>query len=273
MLVDEVLVDEVLVDRVLVNRVLVGSALVDELVTGNTMVTLELLLILGVVEIIEEFETGVMALIFELVMTAEELVAEEMVFEIDLEAVELTDESVTGRTISELDALFRLDLVEMTDEFEIGYKTLRERVPLLEPEMRLVIIPAELVGTPEPAGEDDLVDAEGTVDTESGVDEDVTVAAEEDADTDGLITADEDADAEELINVEELPDGLDTAGLKMTVAKMRPEASLRLDRSNRLRGRHEERSSSKEAATQFCWAEHLARHFSRAAGSSDKPVA
>jgi hypothetical protein len=117
------------------------------------------------------------------------------------------------------------------------------------------------VDTPGPADEDDLVDMERTVDTGSRVEGDATVAADEDVDADGLI------------NAEELPDGLDTDGLKTTVAKMRPEASLRLDRSIRLRGLHEGTFSSKEAATQLSWAEHLARHPSRATGAPDKPVA
>jgi plasmid maintenance system antidote protein VapI len=186
--------------------------LVDELVTGNTMVTLELLLKLEVVELTGEFGPDTMVLSFELVTTAEELVAEGMVLEDETEVVELTDESVTGRTIFELDELLRLDLVEMTDEFEIGYKTLLERILLLEPEIRLVTISAELVDTPGLADEDVLVDTEEIVDTGSRV--------EEDADADGLI------------NAEELPDGVETAGLKMTVAKMIPEASRRLDRSN-----------------------------------------
>jgi hypothetical protein len=190
--------------------VLEDIVLVDELVTGSTIVTLELLLKLEVVEIIENLETGTVVLSFELVTTAEELVAEGMVLEDETEVVELTDESVTGRTIFELDELLRLDLVEMTDEFEIGYKTLLERILLLEPEIRLVTISAELVDTPGLADEDGLVDTERIVDTESRV--------EEDADADGLINADS-------LRVE-------TAGLKMTVAKMIPEASRRLDRSN-----------------------------------------
>jgi hypothetical protein len=233
----------------------------DESVAGNTMVTLELLLKLKVVDLTGEFDAVMMVLTFELVTMAEELVEEEVVLEDETEVAEVTDESITGRTTSELDALPGLDLVEKIEEFEIGYKTLLERILLLEPDIRLVTISAELVDTPGPAGEDGLVDTEGTVDTESCVEEDETVADDEDADADGLI------------NAEELLDGLDTDGLKMTVAKMRPEAPLRLDGSNRLKIPHERRFSSKEAATQLSWAEHLARHPSRATGAPDEPVA
>jgi hypothetical protein len=286
--------------------VLVDIVLVDELVTGNTTVTLELLLKLEVTEEIEKFDAGTMVLSFELVTTAEELAAEGRVLEETLEAAEVSDESVAGNTMVTLELLLKLkvvdltgefdavmmvltfelvtmaeelveeevvledetevalpglDLVEKIEEFEIGYKTLLERILLLEPDIRLVTISAELVDTPGPAGEDGLVDTEGTVDTESCVEEDETVADEEDADADGLI------------NAEELLDGLDTDGLKMTVAKMRPEAPLRLDGSNRLKIPHERRFSSKEAATQLSWAEHLARHPSRATGAPDEPVA
>jgi hypothetical protein len=107
----------------------------DESDTGNTIFTLELLLKLEIVELIGEFGPDTMVLSFELVTTAEELVAEGMVLEDETEVVEVTDESVTGGTIFEPDELLRLDFVVMTDEFEIGYKTLLEQILLLEPEI------------------------------------------------------------------------------------------------------------------------------------------
>jgi hypothetical protein len=192
------------------------AVLVDESVTGDTTIAL-VLLELEVVEITAEFGLNVMVLTSELVAMAEELVAEGIVLEVDTERVEVTDESVTGKTIFELDALIKLELVETIDEFEIGYKT-PER--LLELEIRLVTILSELVDTPGLVSEDGLGDTEEAVGVESCVEGDAAVATEEDT------------DADELINVEELSDGTDTDGLKMTVAKMRPEASLRLDESN-----------------------------------------
>jgi hypothetical protein len=192
------------------------AVLVDESVTGDTMVAL-VLLKLEVVETIGESKLDMTVLTSELVTMVEELVAEEIVLEVVTEIAEVTDESVTGRTILELDTLVELDLVEMIDEFEIGYKTLER---LFELEVRLVTILSELVETPELIGEDDLVDTEETAGVEGCVEGDAVVAAEEDTDADGLI------------NAVELPDGTNTDGLKMTVAKMRPEASLRLDRSN-----------------------------------------
>lgn len=56
--------------------------------------------------------------------------------------------------------------------------------------------------------------------TGSGVDKEATAAAEEDA------------DAVRLVNAEDLPDGVATAILQMTVAKMRLEGSRRIVRSN-----------------------------------------
>jgi hypothetical protein len=192
------------------------AVLVDESVTSDTMVAL-VLLKLEVVETIGESELDMTVLTSELVTMVEEPVAEEIVLEVVTEIAEVTEESVTGRTILELDTLVELDLVEMIDEFEIGYKTLER---LFELEIRLATILSELVETPELVGEDDLVDTGETVGVGSCVERDAVVAAEGDTDADGLI------------NVEELPDGTNTDGLKITVAKMEPEASLRLDRSN-----------------------------------------
>ena len=93
------------------------------------------------------------------------------------------------------------------------------------------------------------------------------------------MTAERVVDADKLIDAEELPDakgltdGLDTAGLKTTIAKITPEASLRLCVSNRLSGLHDEVFSSKEAATQFFCAEHWARHPKRAEETPDRLVA
>lgn len=145
---------------------LVDIILVDELVIGGTMVTLGLLLELEVVEMTEVFETGMTVLELELVTTDEEfvtgsmvlenelevtevteelvtlelllkieVVAEVVVLEDELEVEEVTDEEVAGRTTLELEELLELDLVEMTDEFEIGYGTLLELILLLEPEV------------------------------------------------------------------------------------------------------------------------------------------
>jgi hypothetical protein len=191
------------------------TVLVDESVTDDTMVAL-VLLRPEVVGTSGELKLDIKVLTSELVTMVEELVAEGTVLEIDIEVEDVTDRSVTGRITFELDELPRLDLVEMTDEFEIGYKTLKR---LLELEIRLVTILAEL-DTPRLVDEDGLVDTEEAVGTGSCVEGDAVVAAGEDT------------DAEELTNAEELPEGTDTDGLKMTVAKMKAEASLRLDKSN-----------------------------------------
>lgn len=236
----------------------VDTVPIDGVMTGDTMVAL-VLLELEVGGTTGVLELDIVVLTSELVTMAEELVTEGMVLEVDTEVVEeVTDGSVTGRTTLELDALLRLELVEMIDEFEIGYRTLDR---LLELEIRLVTILCEPVETPGLVAEDGLVDTEGTVGVESCVGGDAVVAAEEDADADGVIDA------------EELSDGINTDGLKMTVAKMEPEASLRLDRSTWIKGLHEEVFSSNNAATQFSWAEHLARHPSRDAGAPADPMA
>jgi hypothetical protein len=200
--------------------------LVDELVTGITMLILKLLLGVEVVETTEELETGMMVSRVELVRMAEGVVTEE----IALEVVEVIDESVTDRTRLELDALTDLDVEEIIDEFEIGYKTLLERTLLLDPDngtVLVVLMSAELVDRPwlVIVSEERLVDAEDPADVEGPVDE-KSVTAEGIVDTDKLI------DAEEFPDVEGPTDGLDTAGLKTTVAKMTPEASLRLCVSN-----------------------------------------
>jgi hypothetical protein len=200
--------------------------LVDELVTGITMLILKLLLGVEVVETTEELETGMMVSRVELVRMAEGVVTEE----IALEVVEVIDESVTDRTRLELDALTDLDVEEIIDEFEIGYKILLERTLLLDPDngtVLVVLMSAELVDRPwlVIVSEERLVDAEDPADVEGPVDE-KSVTAEGIVDTDKLI------DAEEFPDVEGPTDGLDTAGLKTTVAKMTPEASLRLCVSN-----------------------------------------
>jgi hypothetical protein len=206
--------------------VLNDMVLVDELVTGITMLILKLLLGVEVVETTEELETGMMVSRVELVRMAEGVVTEE----IALEVVEVIDESVTDRTRLELDALTDLDVEEIIDEFEIGYKTLLERTLLLDPDngtVLVVLMSAELVDRPwlVIVSEERLVDAEDPADVEGPVDE-KSVTAEGIVDTDKLI------DAEEFPDVEGPTDGLDTAGLKTTVAKMTPEASLRLCVSN-----------------------------------------
>jgi hypothetical protein len=233
----------------------VDTVLIDGVMTDDTMVAL-VLLRLEVGGTTGVLELDIVVLTSELVTMAEELVAEGMVLEVDTEVVE----EVTGRITLELDALLKLELelVEIIDEFEIGYRTLER---LLELEIRLVTILCGPVETPGLVAEDGLVDTEGTVGVESCVGGDAVVAAEEDADADGLA------------NAEELPGGTDTDGLNTTVAKMRPEACLRLDRSNWFKRLHEGAFSSKEAATQFSWAEHLARHPSRDAGAPADPMA
>jgi hypothetical protein len=102
------------------------TVLVDESVTDDTMVAL-VLLRPEVVGTSGELKLDIKVLTSELVTMVEELVAEGTVLEIDIEVEDVTDRSVTGRTTFELDELPRLDLVEMTDEFEIGYKTLNNR--------------------------------------------------------------------------------------------------------------------------------------------------
>ena len=98
---------------------LVDIVFLDEMVTDDTTMILEPLELLAKLEVV---------LSFELLTAAEELVAESIVLKYDLEVIKLTDEIV-----SELDALLGLGSVEKTDEFEIGYKTLLERILLLEP--------------------------------------------------------------------------------------------------------------------------------------------
>lgn len=192
---------------------LAGTVLVDELVTGVAM--LELPLKVGVTEMTEEVDTDNVVLRLELKLVA---LAEELVVELENE-LEVGKISVTGRATLELDALPGLEVVEMVDEFEMGYKTLLERVLLLDPVIGLVLMvlkPSELADTPGPIEEEGLVEAEGPVDAEGLVDDARSVDAEVFIDVEGLI------DDEEL----------DTAGLKMTVAKMSPGATLRLCTSN-----------------------------------------
>jgi hypothetical protein len=141
------------------------TVLVDESVTSDTMVAL-VLLKLEVVETTIEIELDMMVLTSKLVTKARELEPEGMVLEVDNEVLEIIDESVTGRKTLELDALLRLDLVEMINEFEIGYNTLER---LLELDIRLVTILSELVDTSGLVIEDGLVNTEETVGLKSCV--------------------------------------------------------------------------------------------------------
>lgn len=109
---------------------------------------------------IEELLAGRVALalvlMFELVIMLEELLSAKTVLEVDLklepelkvelevEPVGTIDESVKDTETLELDVLLRLELVEIVEELEIGYRT------LLEPDLLLDIeIGIELAG-PEP---------------------------------------------------------------------------------------------------------------------------
>lgn len=177
---------------------LVGDVvLVDELTTGTIMLTLELLL--------NE----------ELLGSVEKLLGGKMVLALALE----------------LNLLLRLEVVKIEDELEIGYKTLLELERLLDPELEpilvvpgsgtmvLVVLSLEVVDAPALADDESFVDTDGRVDPDGSADP-------EDSVVDEVRTSAEDfVDADELVDAEELDK---TLGLKMTMAKILPGASLLL---------------------------------------------
>jgi hypothetical protein len=283
--VDELVNDVVLIvdEFVTGSSVLALKLLLDDeetdvfegLMTGIVLLELELELELDpalvLVTMVEEFAvlSSVLELEFGLVTMIEEFTLLDTVLELEIELVTTTDDIIGDTETLELDWLLGFEVVKIVDEFEIGYKTLLELDLLSDPEVGAkLVVPVvgtvvsvvlslrletseldseRLVGTEERVGSDELVNAERLVDTK---------------DRDG---------PEELGNVEELLDPGrvddavldDTVGLKITSAKIRPEAFLRLCKLKLVKGLHEVVLSSKEAATQVSCPTHCSRHTER----------
>lgn len=89
-----------------------GAAVVDELVTGLIVLETKLLLVVGVMNLTDGFETDDCVLMAKL-----ELFREGIVLGVEIGN---RDELVKGKTTLALDVRRELGVVEMTEEFEIG---------------------------------------------------------------------------------------------------------------------------------------------------------
>lgn len=208
---------------------------IDELLAGR--VALEIVVELELVIMLEEFVTAKMVLEAELELELE------LKVELEVELVKTTDDSVKDTETLELDVLLRLEIVEIAEEFEIGYRTLLEPDLLLDTEMEVEILGPEIDALPLTVV---VLGLDVTSDLVTGGD---FVEGEE-------LTVLEKNEAVEELEVPAL-DG--TIGLKMTMAKISPGAILELLASNWTRGRHRELLSSRVRATQSCSAAHCER--------------
>jgi len=194
--------------------------------------------------------------------------------ELDSEVVEMTNELVMDTNRLELELLRRLKDVELTDVLDMGYKVLLELNALLGLEMRLMLVLSAVA---------ELLAVMLSLRLVESPDLDVAAVAPplellpprlegmfalegnprlvEDPEPDGAAVFVEDAEFE----------GVD--GRKMTVAKISPGEILRLCALNRVKGVHDERLSTKEAARQLACSAHSARHAVKTGGIKGRSMA
>jgi len=167
-----------------------------------------------------------------------------------------------------------LEVVEMTDVLDMGYKALLELNVLLGLEMRLVLVLSAVAELLAVVLSLRLVESPGL---------DVAAVAPplellpprlegmfalegnprlvDDPEPEGAAVFVEDAEFE----------GVD--GRKMTVAKISPGETLRLCASNWVKGLHDEGLSTKEAARQLACSAHSARHAVKTGGIEGRSMA
>jgi hypothetical protein len=170
----------------------------------------------------------------------------------------------------ELELLRRLNDVELTDVLEIGYGTLLELILLLNLGAVLVLAPSVVLSRRlvESLELGDVVEAPFALELLGAV-----------LRLEAILELNEDStfvDDPELGRVTMFVDDteLDVAeGRKMTVAKISPGETLRLCALKRVKGIHDEKLSTKEAAWQLACSAHSARHAVKPAGMEGRLMA